>query len=79
MSFLLPIPATSAFTQRIFSVMNSKWREERNRLSTSLIKNELMIYINLKIECNKAYDTFILDKILLKMQEMQKKIIKINK
>lgn len=65
-SFLLSIPATSAFTERIFSVMNSKWREERNRCSISLIKNELLIYINLKIECDKAYDTFILDKKLLK-------------
>ena len=37
-SFLLSIPATSAFTERIFSIMNSKWREERNRASITLIK-----------------------------------------
>lgn len=53
-SFLLSIPATSAFTERIFSAVNSKWWDERNRSSISLIKTELLIYINLKIECNKA-------------------------
>lgn len=72
-SFLLSIPATSAFTERIFSIMNSKWREERNRASISLIKNELLIYINLKIECDKAYDTFIVDKKLLKDARSAKK------
>lgn len=34
-----------AFTERVFSVMNSKWRDERNKASLNLIKNELLIYL----------------------------------
>lgn len=57
-SFLLSIPATSAFTERIFSVMNVKWREERNRASINLIKNELLIYFNIDLNCSDAYNYF---------------------
>ncbi|KAF2888788.1 hypothetical protein ILUMI_17385 [Ignelater luminosus] len=32
-SFLLSIPVTSAFTEIVFSVMNSKWRDETNKAS----------------------------------------------
>ena len=39
-SYLLSVPATSAFTERVFSLMNVKWREERNKASIHLIKNE---------------------------------------
>lgn len=72
-AFLLSIPATSAFTERIFSIMNIKWREERNRAKLELIKNELFIFINLNIECEKAFNTFILDKKLLKDAKSAKK------
>lgn len=34
-SFLLTLSANSAFTERVFSVMNIKWRDERNRCSIS--------------------------------------------
>lgn len=57
-SYLLSVPATSAFTERVFSVMNVKWREERNRASINLLKNELFIYLNLDLDCNTSYQTF---------------------
>lgn len=57
-SYILSVPATSAFTERVFSVMNVKWREERNRASLKLIKNELLIYINLELECLDSYNFF---------------------
>lgn len=47
------------FHFRIFSIMNSKSREERKRPSLALIKNELLIYINLKLDCEKSYGSFI--------------------
>ena len=40
-SFVLSIPGTSAYCERIFSVMSSKWRSERNRCSIQLMKSEL--------------------------------------
>lgn len=63
-SFLLSIPATSAFTERVFSVMNIKWRDERNKASLNLIKNELFIYLNLNIDCQDAVKLFSSDNYL---------------
>ena len=64
-SYLLSVPATSAFTERVFSVMNVKWRDERNKASLNLIKNELFIYFNMNIECNDAIKIFQNNKMLL--------------
>jgi hypothetical protein len=50
-SYLLSIPASSAFSERVFSVMGVKWREERNRCSTKLIRSELLIYRVIKKDC----------------------------
>ena len=47
-SYALSIPGTSAYCERVFSLMSSKWRDERNRCSVELIKNELFIYFNIK-------------------------------
>ena len=46
-SFVLSIPETSS-CERVLSVITSKWRGERNRCSDESIKNELLIYINIK-------------------------------
>jgi hypothetical protein len=64
-SFLLSIPATSAFTERFFSVMNIKWREERNRASINLIKNEVLIYFNMDLTCSDSHNYFENNKTLL--------------
>ena len=64
-SSLHSIPATSAFTERNFSVMNIKWREERNRACINLIKNELLIYFNMDLNCSDSYNYFKNSKTLL--------------
>lgn len=74
-SFLLSIPATSAFTERVFSVMNSKWRDERNKASLNLIKNELLIYFNLNIDCKDAVQLFSSDNYLLKVAKSNEKYV----
>ena len=45
-SFVLSVPANNAFHERIFSLMNSKWRSDRNRMSVSLVKAELQVFTN---------------------------------
>ncbi|KAG6438962.1 hypothetical protein O3G_MSEX000365 [Manduca sexta] len=78
-SYLLSIPATSAFTERVFSVMNLKWREERNRASINLIKNELFIYLNLNDDCQTSFETFKNNKRLLtSAKSTQKYVFKTN-
>lgn len=74
-SFLLSIPATSAFTERVFSVMNSKWRDERNKASLNLIKNELLIYFNLNIDCKDALQLFSSDNHLIQLAKSNKKYV----
>ena len=43
-SYVLSIPGTSAYGERVFSVMSSKWRDERNRCSVDLIKRAFYIF-----------------------------------
>lgn len=72
-SYLLSLPATSAFSERIFSIMNIKWRDERNRAQINLINNELLITLNLNFSCNEALDIFVNDTKLLKCAENNSK------
>lgn len=74
-SYLLSVPATSAFTERVFSVMNLKWREERNRTSINLIKNELFIYLNLNDDCQTSFETFKNSKRLLASAKSSQKYV----
>lgn len=55
-AFFLSVPASSAFPERVFSVLNLKWREERNRCNINLIKHELYIYFNLEYLCGEFFD-----------------------
>ena len=72
-SFLLSIPGTSAYCERIFSVMSSKWRNERNRCFIKLMKSELFIYFNLKDTCREFSEKIKRDPQLLKSPKSQKK------
>lgn len=51
-SFVLSVPGSNAFVERIFSLMTIKWSDSRNRCSTELIKNELQISVNCDLSCN---------------------------
>jgi len=72
-SFLLTLPSSSAFTERVFSVMNIKWRDERNRCSTSLIRAEILIYFNYKEDCFEFSKSVKNDKDLIKLAKNQNK------
>lgn len=72
-SYLFSIPASSAFCERVFSVVNIKWREERNRCSIDLIKNELLIYFNVNKTCSNYFDSIQNEPDLLKAAKSSKK------
>ena len=63
--FLLSIFPSNAFTARIFSVMAIKWRDERNRSTADLIKNELCVYFNNDENCSEFYKKILSDNKLL--------------
>ena len=46
MSYVLSVPSSTGYVERIFSIMQSKWSETRNRCSIELIKSELMVTLN---------------------------------
>ena len=72
-SFVLSIPGTSVYCERIFSVMSSKWRSERNRCSIQLMKSELLIYFNLKDTCREFSEKIKRDPQLLRSAKSQNK------
>lgn len=55
--------------------MNSKWRDERNKASLNLIKNELLIYFNLNIDCKDAVQMFSQDANLIQTAKSNKKYV----
>ena len=74
-SFLLTLPARCAFTERVFSVMNIKWRDEKNRCLTALIRAKLLIYFNYKKDCLGFSNSVKNDKDLIKLAKNQNKYL----
>lgn len=54
-SYVLSVPGSNAFVERIFSLMTNKWSDSRNRCSTELIKNELLVTVNYVLPCKEFY------------------------
>lgn len=52
---VLSVPISNAFVERIFSVMESTWRDDRNRMRVELVKAELGIRINFDMNCESFY------------------------
>lgn len=63
---VLAIPCSNAFVERVFSVMNNLWTDERNRLSVGIVKSELCIRYNLVYSCSEFYDLAIKNSKLIK-------------
>jgi len=63
-SFVLSILGSNAFPERIFSLINSKLRRDRNRMSIPLVKAELQVLI-IYLDCRAPYSLVIEDQALL--------------
>ena len=64
-SAVLSIPGSNAFAERAFSMMNAKWRADRNRALVKLIKAELQVSLNFQMKCHEFYDFALADHKLL--------------
>jgi len=49
---VLSIPISNAHVERIFSMMNNLWTDERNRLRSLLVKAELCVKVNFELSCS---------------------------
>lgn len=73
--FVLSIFPSNAFTERIFSMMKLKWRDDRNKCTISLIKNELLVYFNYNMTCTDFHKQVLLDKTVLQMARTNNKYV----
>ncbi|QQP51941.1 Uncharacterized protein FKW44_013438, partial [Caligus rogercresseyi] len=60
------------FVERIFSLMNAKWSDVRNKCSTALIKAELIVSLNYDMPCSEFYSAALKNKRLLLLQEAKR-------
>ena len=72
-SFVLSIPSSTGFVERIFSFMKSKWTDVRNKCSAELIKGELIVSLNYDMSCSEFYSAAVKDKPLLTAARSQRK------
>ena len=73
MSFILSIPVTNAFVERLFSLMVGAWTNDRNRCSIDLIKNEIQVKVNYSFTCQEFYKHVLKEKALLDAARSNKK------
>ncbi|XP_048345101.1 uncharacterized protein LOC125428658 [Sphaerodactylus townsendi] len=50
-SFVLSIPVSNAFCEKIYSLMAQLWSKDRNGLNDSVVKAELQVQLNFNISC----------------------------
>lgn len=72
-SFVLSIPSSTGYVERIFSFMKNKWTDVRNKCSTELIRSELIVSLNYEMTCSEFYSAALKDKKLLTAARSQKK------
>lgn len=59
LEFILSIPPSNSHVERVFSMMKLKWTDVRNHCSVDLIKNELMITLNILPSTNSSCTDFV--------------------
>lgn len=71
--FIASIPTSNASAERVFSLCNNTWSDNRNRLLIENVKAELQIKVNYTFTCEEFYQYVIHNKRLLKCARSQKK------
>lgn len=49
--YILCLPGTSAPVERVFSVMNAIWADDRGKMLESTVKGLLIVKINVQLSC----------------------------
>ena len=62
---MLVFPVSNAHVERVFSAMSGLWTDDRNRMSTELVKAEICLKMNLSVNCQELYKMSLENKRLL--------------
>jgi hypothetical protein len=71
--FIMSIPSSNCYVERVFSQMSIKWSDVRNRCLVELIRDELMIMFNFKLDCKSFYQYLKTNKNFLKKLQSSSK------
>lgn len=63
---VLCIPGSNAFCERVFSLMNVQWTDDRSSLGEDTVESLVTIASNASISCQEARDEFKENKDLLR-------------
>lgn len=67
------IPVSNAFVERVFSVMEKIWDDDRNRLLVERVRAELVVFFNLKYSCKDFFTVLSKNQSLLRAIREEKK------
>lgn len=73
LQYIFSMPGTSAPVERVFSLMNNAWSDERSRMNEITIRGLMMCKVNFGLTCNEFYDKIKTDTLLLKKIHSQEK------
>lgn len=71
--YIMSIPASNAYVERVFSVMGQLWTDERNRMSVELVRSELIVFLNFDMTCESFLKYALTKKPLLNAIRSEKK------
>lgn len=71
--YLASIPPSNAATERIFSLCESAWTNNRNKLTVDHLKSELQIKVNFEYSCSEFFEYALKNKSLLRAAKSQNK------
>lgn len=54
--FIFSLPGTSAPVERVFSIMNKVWSEDRSCMSESTVKALISCKMNINLTCSQFFD-----------------------
>jgi hypothetical protein len=54
-SFVMSVPVSNAYVERMFSLMTCYWRKERNQCSEDLVRTEIQVKMNYGLSCKDFY------------------------
>ena len=54
-SYILSVPSSTGYVEKIFSIIQNKWSDTRNRCSVELIKCELIVALNFEQSCGEFF------------------------